>query len=96
MPWSAGLRSTLWFGLAGAAGGLAYALIWPRLSPRGLGGRLGAGALTVLAAFVPTVLLLILRADAEALSAPWFWLSLLGFALVGAIVIGRPWRQSRP
>ena len=92
--WSAGLRGTLWLALAGAVGGLTYALVWPRFVRHGIAGRLVAGALTAVGAFLPSLLLFMISPTAQVLTPGWFWLSVLGFVLAGAVIIGRPWQRS--
>ena len=94
---AARFRSAFWLALAGICGGLVYALVSPRLSPRGRSWRLATGILTMFGALLPTFVLLIGRGDWRSLVSLWFWLPALALALLGGLVIGRPWRgaQSR-
>jgi len=88
--------SSLWLALHGALGGATYALLWPRLAPRGGVARLAAGALTAIAALIPSVVVALRTLGSDLLTSSWFWSVFLAAVAVGALIISRPWQRRRP
>jgi hypothetical protein len=83
--------ASAWLALHGALGGLAYALLSSRWGDRGRGARLSIGALTMVAALIPTLVLAFRTMGVALFTSSAFWVLLLSVIILGAIAVGRPW-----